>query len=117
MSEHTNNPLPFARCFRDDVLHRHLTDGRLRVEVVFVHLATEALQLRLDVILRTMDTLGCGRARANCNQLRDVIEGLIAIKAASLSGRRSWLRMRCLNVEGWFRVALRRLAGALLRRI
>ncbi len=61
------------------------------MEIVFVHLAIEALQLRLDVLLRSMDAVRCRRARANCNQLCDVIKRFVAIESACLRGRWSWL--------------------------
>ena len=109
-----NDSGSFTGRFRDDVFHCHIADGRLRVEIVFVHLAAETLQLRLDVLLRSMNAIRCRWARTDRNKLRDVIEGFIAVESASFSGRRSWLGIECLDVEGRFRAILRRFAALLL---
>ncbi len=101
-----NDSGSFTRRFRDDIFHCHVADWRLRVEIVFVHLAAETLELRLDVLLRSMNALGRRRARADGHKLRDMIEGFIAVESSSLSGRRSRLSIECLDVESRFRAIL-----------
>jgi len=60
----------------------------LRVEIVFVNHAVITLELRPNVILRAADAVGSGRPRSDRDELRNVIECLVAVESPGFSGRR-----------------------------